>query len=287
MTARDLDDLRSHIGRTQTATDVIHPGPANFLRLAFGRPEPEYREGDALPPAWLALYFLPRVASDALRPDGSPRDTGVVPPLALPRRMFAGERVRFHGAVRVGETVRRETRLADIAVKHGGTGTLVFATVTSRVYGPHGLALEDERRTVFREEVKAGERNQAPRREPPPGDAPWRRSVTPDPVLLFRFSALTFNSHRIHYDRAWAMDVEGYPGLVVHGPLTTTLLIDFARDQNPGRRIAAYATQARAPLFDTAPFELRGRPAANRQGCELWAVTPEGTTAMSAEVELA
>ncbi|MGH7347977.1 MAG: FAS1-like dehydratase domain-containing protein, partial [Candidatus Rokuibacteriota bacterium] len=239
-----------------------------------------------LPPAWLALYFLPRVASDALRPDGSPRDTGVVPPLALPRRMFAGERVRLHGDVRVGETLRRETRLADLSVKHGATGTLVFATVTSRVWGPHGLALEDERQTVFREEVKAGERNQAPRRESPPSDAPWRRGVAVDPVLLFRFSALTFNSHRIHYDRAWAMEVEGYPGLVVHGPLTTTLLIDFARDQNPGRRITAYTTQARAPLFDTAPFELRGRPTAHGRRCELWAVTPEGTVAMSAEVEL-
>jgi 3-methylfumaryl-CoA hydratase len=172
-------------------------------------------------------------------------------------------------------------------VKQGGTGTLVFATITSRVYGPSGLALEDERRTVFREEVKTGERNQAPRRDSAPSDVPWRRSVTPDPVLLFRFSALTFNSHRIHYDRTWAMDVEGYPGLVVHGPLTTTLLIDFARDQNPGKRIASYATQARAPLFDNAPFELRGRPATSGRGCELWAVTPEGTIAMSAEAELA
>ncbi len=282
-TTLDLDDLRTHIGRSQTATDVIHPGPANFLRLAFGRPEPEFRDGDALPPAWLGLYLLPRVASDALRPDGSPRDTGVVPPLSLPRRMFAGERVRFHAPVRIGETVRRETRLADISVKQGGTGTLVFATITSRVFGPGGLALEDERRTVFREEVKAGERNQAPRRDSPPSDAPWRRS----PVLLFRFSALPFNSHRIHYDRTWAMQVEGYPGLVVHGPLTTTLLIDFARDQNPGKQIASYATQARAPLFDTAPFELRGRPATSGRGCDLWAVTPDGTIAMSAEVELA
>ena len=286
-TTLDLDDLRTHIGRSQTATDVIHAGPANFLRLAFGRPEPEFRDGDMLPPAWLGLYFLPRVASDALRPDGSPRDTGVVPPLSLPRRMFAGERVRFHTPVRIGETVRRETRLADISVKQGGTGTLVFATITSRVFGPSGLALEDERRTVFREEVKAGERNQAPRRDSPPSDAPWRRSITPDPVLLFRFSALTFNSHRIHYDRTWAMQVEGYPGLVVHGPLTTTLLIDFARDQHPGKQIASYATQARAPLFDTAPFELRGRPATSGRGCDLWAVTPDGTIAMSAEVELA
>jgi 3-methylfumaryl-CoA hydratase len=205
--------------------------------------------------------------------------------MPLPRRMFAGERVRFHRALRIGESVRRETTLTDISVKRGGTGTLVFATVTSRVSGADGLAVEDERRTVFREEVKAGERNQAPRRDPAPADVPWRTRVTPDPVVLFRFSALTFNSHRTHYDRAWAMDVEGYPGLVVHGPLTTTLLVDFARDQNPGRRIVGYTTQARAPLFDTAPFELRGRP--NARGCECWAVTPEGTVAMSCEVLLA
>ena len=235
----DLDDLRSHIGRTQTATDVLHPGLANFLRLALGRAEPEYREGDPLPPAWLTLYFLPRVAADALRPDGSPRDTGVVPPVPLPRRMFAGERVRFHADLRLGEAVRRETRLADISLKRGGTGTLVFATVTSSVFGAAGLAVEEERCTVFRDEVKPGDRNQAPRREPAPADVPWRRRVTPDPVTLFRYSALTFNSHRIHYDRAWAMEVEGYP-----------------------------------------------RPAGNGR-CELWAVTPEGTVAMSAEVELA
>jgi 3-methylfumaryl-CoA hydratase len=284
--ALDLDALKTQIGRTQTATDVLHPGPANMLRLTFGRAEPEPREGDPLPPAWLALYFLPRFATADLRPDGSPQDTGVIPPMPLPRRMFAGERVRFHRPLRLGETVRRETTLADLSVKSGGTGTLVFATVSSRVRGADGaVAVEDERRTVFREEVKAGERNHAPKREPAPADVPWRRRVTPDPVLLFRFSALTFNSHRIHYDRAWAMDVEGYPGLVVHGPLTTTLLVDFARDSNPGRTIVSYATQARAPLFDTAPFELRGRPTAT--GCECWAVTPEGTVAMSCEVALA
>jgi 3-methylfumaryl-CoA hydratase len=284
-TAFSIEELKQHVGRTQVATDVIHPGPANLLRLAFGREEPELREGDPLPPAWLLLYFLPRLATADLRPDGSARDNGVIPAMPLPRRMFAGERVRVHRPLRIGETVRRETELADISLKTGGTGALVFATVTSRVFGPEGLALEDERRTAFREEVKAGERNQAPRREPAPADVPWRRRVTPEPVLLFRFSALTFNSHRIHYDRKWAMEVEGYPGLVVHGPLTTALLVDFARDQNPGRRIVGYATQARAPLFDTAPFELLGRPIA--KGCECWAVTPEGTVAMSAEVELA
>lgn len=279
------DQLKRYIGRRQTSDDLVTPGPANLLRLSFERDEPELRAGDPLPPGWHILYFLPRFRSDQLRPDGSPAETGVVPELPLPRRMFAGERLQFHRPIRIGETLSRETELTDIALKTGGTGTLVFATIVNRIAGPDGLALEEERRTVFREEVRPGQRNQAPRREEAPVDVPWRRRIVPEPVRLFRFSALTFNSHRIHYDRPWAMEVEGYPGLVVHGPFTSTLLIDFARDENPGRAFLTYTTQARAPLFDTAPFELRGRPTAG--GCELWAVTPEGTVAMSAQVEFA
>lgn len=282
-----LEDLKAHVGRRESADDIVTAAPANLLRLAFGRDEPELGPGDPLPPGWQCLYFLPRFTPDALRPDGSPLDTGVIPPMPLPRRMFAGERFRFHRPLRIGEAIRRETELADISVKTGGTGTLVFATVVQRIFTGAALAIEEERRTVFREEVRAGERNQAPRREPAPDDVPWRRRVAPDPVLLFRFSALTFNSHRIHYDRPWAMEREGYPGLVVHGPLTSTLLIDFARDHAHGRAFAAYETQARAPLFDTAAFELRGRPSADGRALELWAVTPEGTVAMSARAELA
>ena len=285
-TVAGLDELKAHVGRRESATDVVTAAPANLLRLAFGRDERELAPGDALPPGWQCLYFLPRFPPEGLRPDGSPLDTGVIPPMPLPRRMFAGERFRFHRPLRIGDSVRRETELADIAVKSGGTGTLVFATVVQRIFTPEGLAIEEERRTVFREEVQPGERNQAPRREPVPADVPWRRRIVPDPVLLFRFSALTFNSHRIHYDRPWAMEREGYPGLVVHGPLTSTLLIDFARDHAAGRAFQTYETQARAPLFDTPPFELRGRLTADGRGAELWAVTPEGTVAMSARADL-
>ena len=280
-----LDHLKQHIGRRLVSRDVATAVPANLLRLAFGRDEPELQSGDPLPPGWHGLYFLPRFGPTELRPDGSPLESGVVPAMPLPRRMFAGDRTRFHRPIRIGDDLRRETELADIAVKTGTTGTLVFATVLSRIFAGGGLALEEERRTVFREDVKPGERNQAPRREEAPDDVPWRRRVTPDPVLLFRFSALTFNSHRIHYDRRWAMEVEGYPGLVVHGPLTATLLIDFARDHNPARAFVTYTTQARAPLFDTAPFELRGRPRADGAGAEVWGVTPEGTVAMSGQIE--
>jgi 3-methylfumaryl-CoA hydratase len=138
-TALDLETLRRHIGRTQSASDVLHAGPANLLRLTVGRAQqPELRDGDPLPPSWLALYFLPRFATDDLREDGSPRDTGVIPPMPLPRRMFAGERVRLHRPLVIGESVRRETTLADLSVKSGGTGTLVFATVTSRVLAADG-----------------------------------------------------------------------------------------------------------------------------------------------------
>jgi 3-methylfumaryl-CoA hydratase len=281
----NLDELKTYIGRKQVTTDVVTAAPANLLRLTFARPDPELKSGDALPPGWHVFYFLPRLGPDQLRADGTPAESGVIPDMPLPRRMFAGETFRFHRPLRIGENLRRETELMDIALKSGGTGTLVFTTVLSRIFGPDGLAVEEERRIVYREEVKAGEGNQAPRREPAPEDVPWRRTVTPDPILLFRFSALTFNSHRIHYDRRWAMEVEGYPGLVVHGPLTQTLLIDFARDHAGGRRFVSWTSQARAPLFEPAPFELRGRPTAT--GCELWAVTPEGTVAMSAVAELA
>jgi 3-methylfumaryl-CoA hydratase len=282
--ALNLDELKKHIGRRHVTTDEVTAAPANLLRLTLARPEPELMPGDALPPGWHVFYFLPRLGPHELRADGTAADTGVLPDMPLPRRMFAGETFRFHRPLRIGESLRRETELIDISLKSGGTGTLVFTTVLSRIFGREGLAVEEERRIVYREEVKAGEGNQAPRREPAPGDVPWRRTITPDPILLFRFSALTFNSHRIHYDRRWAMEVEGYPGLVVHGPLTQTLLIDFARDHAGGRRFVSWTSQARAPLFEPAPFELRGRPTAG--GCELWAVTPEGTVAMSAVADL-
>ena len=179
----DLDALKRHVGRRQVATDVVTATPANLLRLTLARPEgaecspePELREGDVLPPGWTILYFLPRLSPDELRADGAPADTGVVPAMPLPRRMFAGQTLRFHRPIRIGEGLRQETELADISVKRGGTGTLVFTTVVNRISGPDGLAVEDERRGVFREEVVAGERNQAPRRDPAPDDVPWRRA---------------------------------------------------------------------------------------------------------------
>ena len=280
--ALDIAELKKAVGNTETATDVVTAAQANLLRLAFARPEPEFKDGDPLPPGWHVIYFTPRFGPAELRPDGTPAASGLLPDMPLPRRMFAGQSFRFHRPLKIGQTLKQENELTDIALKTGATGTLVFTTVVSRISGPDGLAIEDERKIVYREEVKAGDRNPVTKREPVPSDVPWRRTFTPDPIVLFRFSALTFNSHKIHYDREWATQVEGYPALVVHGPFTQTLLIDFARDHLGGRAITGFTTQARAPLFEDSPFELRGRPTGS--GAELWAVTPEGTIAMSAQV---
>jgi 3-methylfumaryl-CoA hydratase len=194
--------------------------------------------------------------------------------------MFAGARLSFERPIHVGEPIRRETELTAISARDGKTGPLIFATTARRVFGPDGLALVEEWDTVFRGAVAPGQASAARTPERPPDDLPWRREIEVDPVTLFRFSALTFNPHRIHYDRPYAMGEEGYAGLVVHGPFAEQCLIDLARDRNPGREMRHFEMRARAPLFDTAPFEVAGRPASD--GCELWAIGPDGTTAMTA-----
>jgi 3-methylfumaryl-CoA hydratase len=164
---------------------------------------------------------------------------------------------------------------------------LIFTTQRRRVSTARGLALVEDYHGVFREEVKPGEKSGIPKRDEVPDDLPWRRTVTTDVVSLFRFSAITFNPHRIHYDREYATKVEGYPGLVVHGPYSQHCLIDFVRDSNPGRRITRFDMRARAPLFDTEPFVLTGRPAPDGKSCEVWATTAAGTIAMQATAGLA
>ena len=196
--------------------------------------------------------------------------------------MYAGTRLTFHAPLRVGDRLRREIELTDIAVRKGSTGTLILTTQRRRILTPRGLAITEEYDTVFREAVKPGAKSAIPKRDAVPADLPWRRTITPGPVNLFRFSALTGNPHRIHYDRPYAMEVEGYPGLVVHGPFTQVCLTNFIRDHNPGRPIHTFGMRARAPLFDTAPFDLVGRATEGGAACEVWAITPGGTIAMQA-----
>lgn len=285
MTAIDVSALRRHIGRRMVEEDVATVAPLKAIIATFDRTE-EVGEGQAIPPGWHVGYFLMTAPTATLAEDGLPRGFGVLPEIPLPRRMYAGARATFHAPVLVGDRLRRETELIDCQVREGGTGMLILTTQQRRISTPRGLAITEEYDFVFREEVKPGAKSGIPKREEAPADLPWQRTITPGGVALFRFSALTGNPHRIHYDRPYAMEAEGYPGLVVHGPFTQTCVMDFVRDHNPGRAIRTFSMRARAPLFDTAPFELVGRPTEGGAACEAWALTPSGTVAMQAGATL-
>ena len=276
----DIESLRKHIGSKRVEHDVATEAPLHALATIFQRPGPLPKAGDPVPPGAHWTYFWRMSPPSVLGQDGLPTEDDVLPPMPFPRRMFAGNNITFHGPLNVGDPIHRETELTDISLRKGETGQLIFAVQTLRIYGPQGLALSDERHGVFREEVPAGAKSGVPKRDAPPADTPWKRTVKVDVVSLFRYSAITFNPHRIHYDRPYAMQVEGYPGLVVHGPYAQQCLLNLAVDSNPGRQLATFNMRARAPLFDTAPFSVVGRPTGDKS-CELWTVTPEGTIAAS------
>jgi len=279
---KTLERFREWIGRTEERVDEITVAPLVSLAALLDRDDPPPRAGDAAPPLAHWLYFLPSYRQSQAGPDGHAARGEFLPPVPLPRRMWAGSRLEFAKPLRVGSRVRRLSRIVDVVTKHGRSGALVFVTVRHEVSDEAGLVLSDEHDIVYR-----GESGATPPATPAPTPAAWQREIHPDPLLLFRYSAVTFNGHRIHYDQPYVTQVEGYPGLVVHGPLTSTLLIDFARDHARGRALASFEAQARAPLFDTAALELRGRPSADGRAIELWAATPDGTVAMSARADLA
>lgn len=279
-----LDHLREWIGKRRSASDVVTAAPIVAMAATLDRDDPPPRDGDPLPPGWHRLYFLPRERQSALGPDGHEARGGFLPPVPLPRRMLAGARFTFYRPIRVGERIRRDSEVADIQVKQGRSGELVFVTVRHRISGPEGLAVAEDYDIVYRGSPSPGVAPEAP---PPPGEPVWRRRIHPDPVLLFRFSALTFNGHRIHYDYQYAREVEGYPGLVVPGLLTAILLLDLLRRARPEARLADVRFRARRPLFAGADFTIAGEPDPEGRSCRLWALDPEGALAMSATAEFA
>jgi 3-methylfumaryl-CoA hydratase len=278
----DIAYLKTWIGRRETARDMITPVPVAALSATLDREDPPPLPGMALPPLWHWLYFLPTVRQSELGADGHALRGGFLPPVKLPRRMWAGGRLRFHAKLRVGEMVSRHSRIADVALKEGRSGRMIFVLVRHEITGDSGLALTEEHDIVYRDAATSDAAPPAPR--PAPAEAVWRREIVPDDVLLFRYSALTFNGHRIHYDRRYVTGEEGYPGLVVHGPLIATLLLDLLRRHSPGT-VTAFNFRAIKPLFDTAPFTVCGAPKPDG-GALLWAQDETGAVAMEAEATL-
>ncbi len=276
----DIAHLRQWIGKTETRSDQFTLTPAAALSATLDR-EDAPRPGDPLPPAWHWLYFLPLHRQSELGPDGHPVRGGFLPPVPLPRRMWGGNRLDFRTPLRLGETLKRTSRIADVTLKEGRTGPLVFVLVRHEISNAEGLALVEEHDIIYRDRARPGET--PPAAAPAPQDHLWERAVHPDDVLLFRYSALTFNPHRIHYDRRYTTEVEGYAGLVVHGPLIATLLLDLLRRNRPEAQVARCSFRALSPLFDTAPFTVCGRPE-NGSTIRLWAKNSTGGLAMEAIV---
>ena len=277
MTGIDIDHLRQWLGRTETATELLAASRADKLAATFDRAD-RPGDGQPLPPLWHWLYFTPHAAQSELVADGHPRRGGFLPPVPLPRRMWAGGRLTFHHPLNLGETVTRTSEILAISEKSGARGALVFVTLRHTLSNAAGLAIDEEQDIVYREAVTTA--RPAALNAPLPA-ADWRRPVSTDPTLLFRYSAITFNGHRIHYDLRYATQVEGYPDLVVHGPLTATLLLD-AYLRETGRSARSYSFRGQAPLFGNDTVMLCGRRSG--EGGELWAEGPGGYLAMSAKV---
>ena len=278
------DPIDAWRGRTEHRRDTITSTPAAALAATLDHDDPVPEPGSALPALWHWLYFLPLHRQSEIGPDGHARRGGFLPAVALPRRMWAGGRLSFAHPLRIGDAVTRTSRIADIAAKPSRSGPLVFVTVHHEIVNASGVAVSEEHDIVYRDLPAPGAATAAA--TPAPRDETFSRDVVPDDVLLFRYSALTFNGHRIHYDRRYVTEVEGYPGLIVHGPLVATLLLDLLRRENPQAIIRRFTFKAISPLFDIHPFTLCGRPEGERRFA-LWARNHEGALAMQASAELA
>lgn len=270
-------DVTDWIGRSVTSEDTLRLQPAHFMQATLDQ-APTLELGDALPPLWHWLYFLEAKPLAELGRDGHPKKGGFLPPIDLPRRMRAGGRFTFARPLTLGAAVTRKATIKDIVQKEGRSGKLCFVTVLDEIFVGDTLAISEDEDIVYREDPAPD----APQPTPPaaPSDAEVSEVVSPREVVLYRYSALTFNGHRIHYDVDYARQVEGYKGLVFHGPLTATLLADLAC-RTLGRDLKRFAYRGVAPISGMTPFRIEGRR--DDEGMQLWARLEDGSMALKAE----
>ena len=273
-------DWQAWVGRKETVRERIAPERVAALAATLGV-EGEFAAGASLPPGWHWIFFNPFVPRQGLGTDGHPKRGGFLPPVSLPRRMWAGGRLTYHKPLTIGREAARESTIKKVETKSGRAGSLVFVTVSHVFDCGDGPCITEEQDIVYREAAAPG--TAAPPPSPAPTDAAWSEEVTPDTVLMFRYSALTSNGHRIHYDQAYARAEENYPDLVVHGPLTATLLQAFAA-VHAGKPLKAFEFRGMSPLFVTSPFKLEGKQAGGG-GLDLWASGPNGALAMRASAQ--
>ncbi len=289
LTGPDLPGLEAWLGKERVEEEVLSLGRAQGLAATLDRDPASLKNGDVLPAGWHWIYFTPTAGRSALGPDGHEERAGFLPS-PLPRRMWAGGNLRFPGTLRIGEQAKRVSTIQSIKHKDGRSGPLVFVTVRHQISSQDGPAVEEEQNLVYLPETPPGEKAAGGARPAiaAPDGADWSEAYTADEITLFRFSALTFNSHRIHYDLRYVTEVEGYPGLVVHGPLLALLLLDaglrHTGDGSTDLMPQLFRYRALRPLFCNEAFQLAG--GADGGVIKLWAAHPERGVATEAELEV-
>lgn len=272
------ENLKKWIGKSRQIFDIVDLATCQRMAATLDQ-QATFKEGDALPPLWHWCFFhLPQQTADLDR-DGHAVRGDFLPPVALPRRMWAGGRLNYYQDIPIGGKVRKTSKIKSIKFKQGQSGELCFVTVEHRYVHQATTCLVEEHDIVYRQQSLPGGAAKKPQQAEM--QAQWSRKITPSSVMMFRYSALTFNGHRIHYDRDYCRDVENYPGLVFHGPLTATLLLDLAIANNPQKILKSFEFRAVSPVFDTAPFTIRGENTGKTS--ELQAVLDDGVLAMTAQ----
>jgi len=274
------EDWTAWVGRTETVTEDISPWRVGAFAASLDWERAPAR-GEALPPGWHWLFFNPTVRRSQVGPDGHPKRGGFLPPITLPRRMWAGGRVNYLAPIPVGADAAKHSEILKVESKSGKSGDLTFVTVRHVVEVDGVRCVDEEQDIVYRSPPLPGA--PPPPKTPAPQGAQWSEEVAPDEVLLFRYSALTFNGHRIHYDQPYATSEEGYPGLVFHGPFTSTLLQDLAVRARPAMRLSQFSYRGAAPLFVDRAFRIEAAPVDGKPNeLSLWAKDPDGNLAMPA-----
>ena len=279
--------LNDWIGRTEVIADTANPTPYAALSATLDWPVLRPAAGTPLPALWHWLYFLPMYPQSEIGADGHAKRGGFLPPVPLPRRMWAGSDFEFHQPLLIGDLLERTSTIVDVKEKSGRTGSLIFVKVRHEIRrnGDSAVALTEHHNIVYR--AAPSPDDVVPPPQLAPATSAWTRPIKADDVLLFRYSALTFNGHRIHYDRKYVTEVEGYPGLIVHGPLIATLLMDLLRRQLPNAQVQGFEFKAVRPTFDINPFSVHGEPSADGKTVRLWGRDHEGFLTMDATATLA
>ena len=271
----DLDHLRQWIGRSTEASDIVTAQLVRGLRATLFMDIGEPKPGDAAPFTTHWCLAQPVFPMSDLGPDGHPTRGGFLPPVPLPRRMWAGGELEFFDTLRVGDEAKRTSRISDVTMKTGSTGVLCFVSVEHLIATSRGTAIRERQDIVYRDISTATAPAPAKLPAPPPA-AQHRESHMADAVLLFRYSALTFNGHRIHYDRDYATKVEGYPGLIFHGPLQAALQVELAAKLH-GNAPKKFSYRGVQPLFEGA-FSVNANK--TDSGMELWTANSAGQPTM-------